>query len=71
MTHSSAEKLANIAIGVAVAGAAYYVLKTPSLRRVAWRLTVIALTGSAPAWLGQEIKQAWSDSGRSIPMKQR
>ena len=56
MTQANAEKVANVLIGAAVVGAAYYVIRTPQLRRVAWRLTVAALTGTIPAWLTQEIR---------------
>ena len=63
MTHAHAEKAANLLIGAAIAGAACYVLKTPSLRRVAWRLAVTGLTGTVPAWFRQEIEQGWRESG--------
>ena len=63
MTQSSAEKFANVVIGVAAVTAAYYVLKTPQLRRAAWRLGVAALTGTVPAWLSQEIRNSWEASG--------
>lgn len=65
MTESSAEKVANIAIGVVAVGAAYYVLRTPHLRRLAWRLGVAALTGTIPAWVSREIRDGWEASGRS------
>ncbi len=48
MTHSTSEKLADLALGAAVVGAAVYVLKTPSLRRMAWRLAVIGVTRTHP-----------------------
>ncbi len=62
MTQASAEKVANVFIGAAIVGAAYYVVKTPPLRRLAWRLTVAALTGTIPAWLTQEIRNGWEAS---------
>ena len=62
MTQSQAEKTANVVIGAAAIGAAYYVLKTPPLRRLAWRLTAVALTGFIPAWLTQEIQASWDAS---------
>jgi len=62
MTEASAEKVANVAIGAAVLGAAYYVITTPRLRQLAWRLAVTALTVSAPAWFSREIRQGWSES---------
>ena len=67
MTESSAEKVASIAIGVAAVGAAYYVLRNPHLRRVAWRLWVAALTGTIPAWVTREIRDGWEASGRPAP----
>lgn len=63
MNDSSAEKLANVVIGAAVVGTAYYVLRTPRLRGLAWRLAVAAITGSIPAWFAQEIRQGWRESG--------
>ena len=64
MTQATAEKVANVLIGAAVAGAAYYVVKTPPLRRLAWRLTIAAVTGTIPVWLVQEIRNGWEASGR-------
>jgi hypothetical protein len=64
MTQSSAEKVATVVIAVAAAGAAYYVLRTPQLRRAAWRLGLAALTGTIPAWVSQEIKNSWEASGQ-------
>jgi predicted phage tail protein len=67
MTESSAQKLANVLIGAAVVGAAFYVVRTPSLRRLVWRIAVTAATGSLPIWLRQEIQHAWAESGRRPP----
>ena len=64
MTQSSAEKFANVVIGAAAVAGTYYVLKTPQLRRVAWRLLVASLTGTVPAWVSQEIRNGWEASGR-------
>jgi hypothetical protein len=49
-------------MGAAVAGAAYYVIKTPPLRRLAWRLVVTGLTGTLPAWFRQEVTEGWAQS---------
>jgi hypothetical protein len=62
MTQASAEKVANVLIGAALVGAAYYVVKTPPLRKLAWRLAVAAATGTIPAWLTQEIRNGWEAS---------
>ena len=64
MTDESARRVANLMIGAAAAGIAYYVIRTPSLRRVAWRLAVTALTGTLPAWFARETRAAWAASGR-------
>jgi hypothetical protein len=64
MTDSPADRVASVLLGAAVAGAAYYVLRTPSLRRVVWRLTIMGLTVSLPAWFRREIQQAWHESSR-------
>jgi hypothetical protein len=65
MTQTSAEKIANVVLGVAAVGAAYYVLKTPRLRRIAWQMSVAALTGTLPAWITQEIRESWEAAGQA------
>jgi hypothetical protein len=64
MNEQSAERVANVMLGVAVLGAAYYVIKTPNLRQLAWRLIVSAVTVSGPAWFKREIQEGWAESGR-------
>jgi len=49
MTQSSAEKISNIVVGAAAIGAAFYVIKTPHLRKLAWQLSVATITGTLPA----------------------
>lgn len=63
MTQSSADKIANAVIGAAALGAAVYVARSPRLRRIAWRLAVAALTGTMPAWLKEEVRSGWHESG--------
>ena len=62
MTDAQARRTANIVLGLAAAGAAYFVLRTPSLRRPAFRLAGLALTGAIPAWLSTELQRAWAES---------
>jgi hypothetical protein len=62
MTEDQARKTANIVLGVAAAGVAYYVLRTPSLRRTAFQLAGAALTGTLPAWFSGELQRAWKES---------
>jgi hypothetical protein len=64
MTEDSARTLANVILGAGALCVAYYVLKTPSLRRLAWRLAAIGITSTAPAWLSREVRHAWAESGR-------
>ena len=51
-------------LGAAVVGAGYYVVRTPSLRGLAWRLAISALTVSIPSWMSGEVREAWTASGR-------
>jgi len=62
MTEKTAEKVANVALGAAALGAAYYIVRTPRLRRMAIGLAVTALTGAIPAWLSREAQHAWVKS---------
>lgn len=68
MTDDNARKVANVVLGAAVIGAAYYIVKTPSLRRLAWRFALMAATGTLPAWFSRELRQAWADSERPRDM---
>ena len=63
MTNERAEQAANIVLAAAAIGVTVMVMRTPALRRVAWRLAVTALTGSLPAWVSKEVRHAWSESG--------
>jgi hypothetical protein len=67
VTDENARRIANAVIAAAALGAAYYVVRTPPLRRTAWKLLVAAVTGAVPAWLGTELRQAWADSGAGRP----
>jgi hypothetical protein len=65
MTTSGARTAANIVIGVAGVAAAYVVLTTPPLRRLAVRAARVWLGVSIPAYLLRETQQAWMQSGRA------
>jgi hypothetical protein len=64
MSTDRAEQVANVLLAAAAVGVTFYVMRTPPLRRLAWRLAVTALTGTVPAWLGREVKHAWTESNR-------
>jgi hypothetical protein len=65
MTKSGARTAANIVIGVAGVAAAYVVLTTPPLRRLAVRVTRVWLGASIPGYLLREAQRAWVQSGRA------
>jgi uncharacterized protein (DUF2236 family) len=68
MTEDTARIVANLILGAAAVGAAYYIVRTPPLRRLAWRLAVTAATGTLPAWFTRELRQAWADTARPRDM---
>jgi hypothetical protein len=45
--------------------AAFYVLRTPSLRRATWRLLKYTLFTAAPAYLWHETTRAWEQTSHS------
>jgi hypothetical protein len=53
--------LAMVAIG---AVAVVYVVRTPSLRRVAWNLLKQSVFTAAPAMLWSETTRAWTESAK-------
>ena len=67
MTQDTAEKIANGILAAAAVGVAVYVIKTPPLRRMAWRLALTALTGTGPVWFRNELQRAWAESGGVPP----
>jgi hypothetical protein len=63
MTEDNARTVANVILGAAAVAATVYIMRTPPLRRMAWRLAVTALTGTIPAWVARELRDAWAESG--------
>lgn len=64
MRQQQAEKAANIVIGLAALGAAYFILRSPSARRTARQVVKTAL-GAAGPWLVAEAQRAWNASRTS------
>ena len=62
MTQDAARTIANVVVGAAAIGAAVVILRTPSLRRLAFGLARTAIVTGIPAWLSREIQQAWEHS---------
>jgi hypothetical protein len=64
MTEQTARKVANVALSAAALGAAYFIVRTPRLRRMAIGLAMTAVTGAIPRWLAREAEHAWIRSAR-------
>jgi len=65
MTRDQARMVANVLIATAGVAAAYVVLRTPPLRRLAFRATRVWLGASVPIYLLNETRRAWVQSGRA------
>lgn len=65
MTKDNARTVANVVLGVAGVAAAYVVLTTPPLRRLALRATRVWLGASVPMYLLTQASRAWIESGRA------
>jgi hypothetical protein len=64
MTEKTAERIADVALGAAALGAAYYILRTPPLRRLAMGLAMTALTGALPALVTREFQRVRLEGAR-------
>jgi hypothetical protein len=62
MTDDQREALVDLVLVCLGAVAAFYVIKTPPLRRAAWRLLKYGLFTAAPAYVWEETTRAWSES---------
>ena len=56
---------ANVVLASAGLAAAYVIITTPPLRRLALRATELWLGASLPLYLMREARQAWIESGRT------
>jgi hypothetical protein len=65
VTQSAARSIANAVLLTAGAAAAYVVITTPSLRRLAIGATRLWLGTSIPAYLLHETGRAWAQSSNS------
>ena len=65
MTDATARTVANVILVSAGVAAAYLVMTTPPLRRVALRAVKLWLGASVPLYLANEAREAWVESGRS------
>ncbi|HZR22993.1 MAG TPA: hypothetical protein VFA59_05345 [Vicinamibacterales bacterium] len=65
MTRSAARTTANVVLATAGIAAAYVVITTPPLRKLAFRAARLWLGASVPAYLAATVKHAWLESGRA------
>ena len=65
MTEDQAQALKDLAMVALGAVAAVYVLRTPSLRRAAWRALKYGVFTAAPRLVWQETTKAWAASAPS------
>ena len=64
MTDANARTVANVILVSAGVAAAYLVITTPPLRRVALRAVKLWLGASVPVYLANQAREAWVESGR-------
>jgi len=64
MTRATARTVANVVLASAGVAAAFVVITNPPLRRLALRVTRVWLGASAPAYLLDQTKRAWVESGQ-------
>ena len=64
MTEANARTAANVVLAAAGLAAAYVVLTTPPLRRLAFRGLRIWLGAGVPMYLAGQVRQAWVESAR-------
>ena len=64
MTDANARTVANVILVSAGVAAAYLVITTPPLRRVALRVVKLWLGASVPVYLANQAREAWVESGR-------
>ena len=62
MRKPAARTVANVALATAGLAAAYVLVTTPPLRRIALRASRVWLGASLPVFLLTEIRQAWVES---------
>lgn len=65
MTDEQARTVANVVLASAGVAAAYVVLTTPSLRRLAWRGVQLWLGASIPVYVLNQVREAWVQSARA------
>jgi hypothetical protein len=71
MTSANARTVANLVLISAGVAAAYVVITTPPLRRLALRGLHIWLGASIPGYMASQVHQAWTASARPLDAARR
>jgi hypothetical protein len=66
MTSANARTVANLVLVSAAVAAAYVVITTPPLRRLAMRGLRVWLGASVPVYMTSQVRQAWNASERRV-----
>ena len=64
MTSTTARTSANVVLAAAGVAAAYVILTTPPLRRLAFQGIRLWLGASVPVYLLNQLRNAWIESGQ-------
>ena len=64
MTDTNARTTANVLLAAAGVAAAYVIVTRPPLRRLVFRMVWLWLGARVPAYLADQARQAWIESGR-------
>jgi hypothetical protein len=65
MTEKQARTAANTILAAAALGAAFLVVRSPKLRRMAWQMARQYATGPLAAWAALSVREAWDESASS------
>lgn len=65
MTDTKARTVANVVLASAGLAAAYVIITTPPLRRIALRATRLWLGASIPGYLLDQVRHAWVESAKA------
>jgi len=65
MTTDRTSAMADFVVAAIGATVALYIMRTPPLRRLAWRLTKYAVGTMLPGYLVHETKRAWAETASS------
>jgi hypothetical protein len=64
MTSTDARTVANVVLASAGVAAAYVIITTPPLRRLALLVVRVWLGASVPVYLAKQVREAWVESAR-------